>query len=160
MRKNLLLLVVLLFSANIVYAGPKFSTKGKSAKRAAASAKGGKRAAITHRGGAKRALTPVSSSKSKAEDIPTVEENTNPEGLSDFALCMDKLCKSTSADDEKGRCRCSSQLGRIEKILRDIEKIRDEADAKNKNLEVRFKFESHLCYLPTVWDVRICFNLS
>ena len=36
---------------------------------------------------------------------------------------------------DKGRCRCSSQLTRIEKILRDIEKIQNEADEKNKNLE-------------------------
>ena len=51
-----------------------------------------------------------------------------------FASCMDNICKSNMAPD-KGRCRCSSQLTRIEKILRDIEKIQNEADEKNKNLE-------------------------
>ena len=136
MRKKILLLIAFLSSINIVCTASNALGKGKNAKRAAVSTKGGKRAATMRRGGAKRALVPVSAAKSKTVEEEVKEnENINQEGLSDFAICMDKLCKSTSSDDEKGRCRCSSQLGRIEKILRDIEKIRDEADAKNKNLE-------------------------
>ena len=52
-----------------------------------------------------------------------------------FEGCMDSICKSSDDSDEKGRCRCSSQLSRIEKVLRDIEDIQNEADAKNKELE-------------------------
>lgn len=51
-----------------------------------------------------------------------------------FETCMDNICKSDKAED-KGRCRCSSQLSRIEKILRDIEKVQNQADEENKILE-------------------------
>ncbi len=59
---------------------------------------------------------------------------SSDEKVNDFETCMDNICKSDMAND-KGRCRCSSQLVRIEKIIRDIEKIQNEADEKNKYLE-------------------------
>lgn len=60
--------------------------------------------------------------------------NTGNASSESFTSCMDNICKSEMAPD-KGRCRCSAQLTRIEKILRDIEKIQSEADEKNKSLE-------------------------
>ena len=60
--------------------------------------------------------------------------NTGNASSESFTSCMDNICKSEMAPD-KGRCRCSAQLTRIEKILRDIEKIQNEADEKNKSLE-------------------------
>ena len=62
------------------------------------------------------------------------EQSSSEEGETNFISCMDNICKA-SADDERGRCRCSTQLVRIEKILRDIDKVQNEADAQNKNLE-------------------------
>ncbi len=53
---------------------------------------------------------------------------------STFETCMDNICKSDT-EEEKGRCRCSSQLSRIEKVLRDIEKVQNQADEENKILE-------------------------
>ncbi len=50
-----------------------------------------------------------------------------------FFACMDNICKID--DNEKGRCRCSSQLARIEKVLRDIEEIQNQADQQNKIIE-------------------------
>lgn len=71
--------------------------------------------------------TATTSTSSSATDTENKEEKT-------FSSCMDNICKSDSAE-EKGRCRCSSQLSRIEKILRDIERVQNEADAQNKSLE-------------------------
>ncbi|MBD5405811.1 hypothetical protein HDR59_04680 [bacterium] len=82
----------------------------------------------------------VSSSSSKSSSsgrrsvIATTTTKTETSAGNDFDSCMDNFCKSSSAED-KGRCRCSSQLSRIEKTLRDIEKIQNEADEENKLME-------------------------
>ena len=141
MRKILLLSIAILFGLNTAFGATKTS-KSKNGKRAAqtkSSSRSGKRTSASRRA-AIRALQKTTPTETKpATDATsateTISENTNPENLSEFGLCMDKLCKSTMADDEKGRCRCSAQLNRIEKVLRDIDKIRDEADAKNKQIE-------------------------
>jgi hypothetical protein len=53
-----------------------------------------------------------------------------------FTECMDGYCKSPMFPD-KGRCRCSPNLLRIEKALRDIERQQAEADASAKALEIQ-----------------------
>lgn len=64
----------------------------------------------------------------------TTTTTTNSTEEDSFESCMDNICKSELYED-KGRCRCSSQLGRIEKVLRDIEKIQNQADEDNKLME-------------------------
>ena len=64
----------------------------------------------------------------------TTTTATNSTEEDSFESCMDNICKSELYED-KGRCRCSSQLGRIEKVLRDIEKIQNQADEDNKLME-------------------------
>jgi|GEM_PF-3956039 len=54
--------------------------------------------------------------------------------IGNYIACMDDICVSPMFPD-KARCRCSSQLPRIEKVLRDIEKAQAEADRKSKELE-------------------------
>ena len=113
MKRKILTAFLLLsiFIGNVSYAGPR---------------KGGSK-----RAGSRRNATTV---KIEAKTSTTPAETNNTEPELDFAGCMDNICKS-NYDDDKGRCRCSSQLIRIEKILRDIDKIQNEADAQNKNLE-------------------------
>ena len=65
----------------------------------------------------------------------TLEVTKTEEGKDPYISCMDDICFS-SLDEEKGRCRCSPQLARIEKVLRDIRKIQNEADERSKNLEI------------------------
>lgn len=81
----------------------------------------------------KRAIIRPSGNK-KSGSVKNIISKTSSSGNA-FSSCMDNVCKIDS-DDEKGRCRCSSQLYRIEKVLRDIEKVQNEADEKNKNLEM------------------------
>lgn len=69
-----------------------------------------------------------------------------------FETCMDNICKSSSAED-KGRCRCSSQLARIEKVLRDIEKIQNQADEENKMLETLMNVSNSALITDTVGSV-------
>ena len=134
MKKFLLIFVALFVNFDIasVYAGSK-KNSSNNARRAATVSRSGKRSSASRRS-AVRAAQSVTSTE-PASDEQSDEAPANPDGLSDYALCMDKICKLTTADDEKGRCRCSSQLSRIEKVLRDIDKIRDEADKQNKNVE-------------------------
>ncbi|MCR5506426.1 MAG: hypothetical protein K6F04_01095 [bacterium] len=94
----------------------------KSSKRSSSSRRAGNSVVRTKRS----ASTSVGKSSTAKADGKTV---------SDFNSCMDNFCKPVIEGDEKGRCRCSSTLSRIEKVLRDIEKIQNEADAQNKHLE-------------------------
>lgn len=96
-----------------------------------------RRAGTSKRSGSSRrsaAMVRSSVSKSAPSSTEKVEETKPEEEKDKFITCMDNICKSSSFED-KGRCRCSSQLTRIEKVLRDIEKIQNEADAQNKNIE-------------------------
>ncbi len=120
---------LVVFSLLIFIGGGAFSVRSdvrKSSKRSGSGVRGSKAkgpAAKTARSMKSGISSPSSSSSSDKKE----EEK-------DFNSCMDNICKSDSSE-EKGRCRCSSQLSRIEKILRDIERVQNEADAQNKSLE-------------------------
>lgn len=96
----------------------------------------GRNSHSTRRSGSSRRATSaaVRSSVSSSSQRSSSSKSSNTDETDKFMSCMDNFCKSSS-DDEKGRCRCSANLSRIEKILRDIERIQNEADAQNKNLE-------------------------
>ena len=83
----------------------------------------------------------------------TVSSETKEENDADtFEACMDNICKSNMFPD-KGRCRCSSQLGRIEKILRDIEEIQNKADEENKIMETLMNVSNTATISDTVGSV-------
>jgi hypothetical protein len=84
---------------------------------------------------AESVAAPASASEAVPEPAP--EPEPEPE-IVDFNLCMDAVCESDENEDvtNKGRCRCSNQLVRIEKVLRDIGRIQNEADKESKELEI------------------------
>ncbi len=79
------------------------------------------------------AVRSATTAKAVVSTVEVLEESALAP-LEKFNECMDDICIS---DDyyEKGRCRCSQQLPRIEKILRDIEDVQNEADKMTKELE-------------------------
>lgn len=81
---------------------------------------------------------------------PTVSIDT--ETISEFDACMNDICISEAAED-KGRCRCSSQLVRIEKVLRDIEEIQNQADTDNKMIEAMMNVSNTAMITDTVGSV-------
>jgi hypothetical protein len=99
-----------------------------AARGASARSAGSARAGGVSRGGRKSV---VSSAARVASASPASE--TAP--ASDFAGCMDKVCIS-GRFEEKGRCRCSSQLVRLNKTLRDIDKVQRQVDKEAKELEI------------------------
>ncbi len=113
MKKLLIILCIFALTNN--------ASAARKSIRSSSSSKRGNSVRSANSGSARGIISSSSSAKST-------------ETSDSFASCMDNICKSNMAPD-KGRCRCSSQLTRIEKILRDIEKIQNEADEKNKNLE-------------------------
>ena len=122
MKKFLILISLFLFSGeNILCAKVANSKRAGSAKRS---------------GSSRRSVASLRSAMSKdaSQTLSSSETEEKVKEEDKFISCMDNFCKSSS-DEDKGRCRCSSQLTRIEKILRDIDKIQNEADAQNKNME-------------------------
>ncbi|MDR1009420.1 MAG: hypothetical protein LBL52_04180 [Rickettsiales bacterium] len=124
MRKLLLLLLALSFALS---AAP--PEKRPKAKRAA--------------GGAKKTPARTASRAARVEgDAQAESAPVMPAANSaDFSACMDNWCKSEMFPD-KGRCRCSSQLPKIEKVLRDIERAQNEADEMGRKLAVRMNVEN------------------
>jgi hypothetical protein len=51
-----------------------------------------------------------------------------------FANCMENLCLD-SVYEEKGRCPCSGEIARIEKVLSGIDELQAKADGENAALE-------------------------
>ena len=66
---------------------------------------------------------------------PTRASAQETPAVGDYRACMDDVCLSPMQPD-RGRCRCSGNLVRIEKVLRDIEKSQNEADKLQKELEI------------------------
>ena len=118
MKNFLILLFMFIFTGESA-----FCAKLGNAKRAGSS----KRSNSSRRSAASVRLSMNKTSTEK-------EEGETEEETDKFVSCMDNFCKPLSGDD-RGRCRCSAQLSRIEKVLRDIEKVQNEADAQNKNME-------------------------
>lgn len=69
-----------------------------------------------------------------SEPMQVIEEPIAPP--LDFPDCMDSYCKSPDFED-KGRCRCSANLPKIEMVLRNIEAVSRQADGLARNLEVQ-----------------------
>ena len=75
------------------------------------------RKSIRSSSSSKRGNSVRSANAGSARGATSSSNSTEVTETSDsFASCMDNICKSDMAPD-KGRCRCSSQLTRIEKIL-------------------------------------------
>lgn len=94
----------------------------------------------------RKATSNISSRRSVATNTSTSLTDNS------FETCMDNICKSSSAED-KGRCRCSSQLSRIEKVLRNIEEIQNQADEENKLLETLMNVSNSALITDTVGSV-------
>ena len=79
----------------------------------------GRNSNSTKRSGSSRRATSaaVRSSVSSSSQRSSSSKSSNTDETDKFMSCMDNFCKSSS-DDEKGRCRCSANLSRIEKIFR------------------------------------------
>lgn len=143
MKKLLTILCLVLFvicGVN-VYSATKTTKKSSKGVRASSNKTSSARASRGRSGSAKsvrtgssRSLRASAVSSASSGASTTDATATESKQTSEFAKCMDTICLSSTAE-EKGRCRCSSQLPRIEKVLRDIDKITNEADEKNKNLE-------------------------
>ena len=143
MKKLLTILSLVLFvicGVN-VYSATKTTKKSSKGVRASSNktssareSRGRSGSAKSVRTGSSRSLRASAVSSASSDASTTDATATESKQTSEFAKCMDTICLSSTAE-EKGRCRCSSQLPRIEKVLRDIDKITNEADEKNKNLE-------------------------
>lgn len=93
-------------------------------------------------GGSRRAV--IAEAEDEAVDAAEKEEAAPPPAQRQtFTECMDGFCKSPLFPD-KGRCRCSPNLLRIEKALRDIERQQAEADRSAKALEIAMNVEDVL----------------
>ena len=141
MKKFICFLLVFTFGAEVFSA---FSQTSKtSTKRAAKISSPAKKASST---------ASKSSPIGRRSVIATTTTKTETSASNDFDSCMDNFCKLSSAED-KGRCRCSSQLSRIEKTLRDIEKIQNEADEANKLMETLMNVSNVASVTDTVGSV-------
>lgn len=78
---------------------------------------------------ANRSIRRNAVASSSSSSSTTSSQDSDP-----FFACMDNICIDQEEPD-KSRCRCSSQLSRIEKVLRDIEDIQNQADEQNKIIE-------------------------
>ncbi len=125
MKKFLLLLISFIFIGTI-----DFSVYAANSRRSARSAKRG----TTSQGRTARKLASATVRVSSSKTTNTSSETEEEPSEDKYTSCMDKICKQ-DGDDDRGRCRCSTQLGRIEKVLRDIEKIQNKADKQNKEME-------------------------
>jgi hypothetical protein len=93
-------------------------------------------------GGSRRAVI-IEEAAAAVEDEAVEEAAPPPAPKQTFTECMDGFCKSPMFPD-KGRCRCSPNLIRIEKSLRDIERQQAEADKSAKALEIAMNVDDVL----------------
>ncbi len=147
--KKIIVFVVFVFTVLFDFNVIAGKTNKKSIRR---TAKSSRKNATRKVSAGRRAVTPENDRK-KSEDVKEeikevvdksadVEKKETENGTVNeekkeetYVSCMDKYCIN-EMDPDKGRCRCSQQLTRISKILRDIEKAQNKADEQNKNLEV------------------------
>ena len=135
-----LFVLVVFWNFENVFAKKKISARrsGSSSRRVSRSGVGARRAALaaSHKSSnskvadelKKKSDSEAKDNKSEDSDKASIENNDS------YDKCMDNICMNNMSE-EKGRCRCSAQLSRIEKVLRDIDKIQNEADIKNNQLE-------------------------
>ncbi len=143
--KNFIVLVIFFLSIVFNFDVMAGKTSKKVARRTAKSSKkskatrkasGGRRSALSKGNRVKNEEVKEEDKKPAVGDTENkVLENQEEKKDETYNSCMDKYCIN-EMDPDKARCRCSAQLTRIGKILRDIEKAQNKADEQNKNLEV------------------------
>ncbi|MDR0367148.1 MAG: hypothetical protein LBH41_01060 [Rickettsiales bacterium] len=117
----------------LVLSVPLFSAPPKKGRTGAKRASGAKKRSSARAASGASAPQPADESADRAQD--------KPGDSSAYGACMDSYCKSDMFPD-KGRCRCSAGLGRIEKVLRDIDDAQNKADAIGRGLESRMNAEN------------------